>query len=79
MARNFPQPLTAIPEQVDPLCLEQACAQTIRQLYYEVAVSADNFDVPGNVLLDILAHWIVSDLMGWDRTPPHIFIAEKEP
>jgi hypothetical protein len=77
MARNFPQPLTTIPEQVDPLCLEQACVQTIRQLYYEVAVSADNFDVPGDVLLDILVHWIVSDLMGWDRTPPHLFIVEK--
>jgi hypothetical protein len=77
MARNFPQPLASIPEQADPLCLEQACIQAMRQLYYEVAVSADQFDVPGDVLLDILANWIVSDLMGWDRTPPHLFIVEK--
>jgi|HubBroStandDraft_1064217.scaffolds.fasta_scaffold114711_2 hypothetical protein len=79
MARNFPRPLASIPEQVDPLCLEQACAQSIRELYCEVAVFADHFDVPGDVLLDILGHWIVSDLMGWDRTPPHFFTLEKEP
>jgi hypothetical protein len=79
IAQNFPQPLATIPEQIDPLCLEQACLWTIRQLHYEVAVSADHFDVPGDVLLDVLAHWFVSDFMGWDRTPSHFFIVERGP
>lgn len=79
MAQTFPQPLAAIPEQLDPLCLEQACVQTIRQLYYEVAVSADHFDVPGDVLWEVLVHWIVSDHMGWDRAPIYFFILKKEP
>jgi hypothetical protein len=79
MARNFPNRLVPITEQIDPICLEQACVQTIRQLHYEVSVSADHFDVPGDVLWDVLVHWIVADHMGWDRTPPHLFIVEKEP
>jgi hypothetical protein len=53
--------------------------QTIRQLYCEVAVSADHFEVPGDVLWDVLVQWIVADHMGWDRTPPHFFIVDKEP
>jgi len=79
MARNFPQRLAFIPEPIDSLCLEQACLQTIRQLYNEVEVFADHFGVPGDALWDVLVHWIVSDHMGWDRTPPHFLIVEKEP
>ena len=78
IARDFPQRLAPITEQIDPLCLEKACVQTIRQLYYEVAIAADQYDVPGDVLWDVLIHWIVSDHMGWDRTPLHFFVAEKE-
>jgi hypothetical protein len=79
MAQSFPQRLAPIPEQIDPICLGQACMQTIRQLYCEVAVSADHFEVPGDVLWDVLVQWIVADHMGWDRTPPHFFIVDKEP
>jgi len=79
MARNFPQRLAPITEQIDPLCLEQACVQTIRELHYEVAVSADQYDVPGDVLWEVLVHWIVSDRMGWDRTPSHFFTVGKVP
>jgi hypothetical protein len=79
MARDFPQRLASIREQIDPLLLEQACMQTIRQFYYEVALSADHYDVPGDVLWDVLVRWVVSDHMGWARTPPHLFIVEREP
>jgi hypothetical protein len=79
MAQSFPQRLASIPEQIDPICLGQARVQAIRQLYCEVAVSADHFEVPEDALWDVLVHWIVSDHMGWDRTPPHFFIVDKEP
>lgn len=79
MTRDFPQRLASIREQIDPLRVEKACLQTIRQFYYEVALSADHYDVPGDVLWDVLVHWVVSDHMGRVRTPPHLFIVEREP
>lgn len=79
MALDFPQRAASSSEQIEPWCLEQACIHTMREFYWQVSIFARHYQVPGDILLDILVHWIVSDHMGWDRSPPHLFIVEKEP
>ena len=79
MARDFDKRLASSAKPIDPMCLEEACKQTIRQIYYEVATSADQFDVPGDVLWHALVHRIVSDHMGWNRGPRTSIFLEEEP
>lgn len=65
------------PEDVDPLRLQKASEGVLFSLYSEVAVFASQYDVPGDLLWDVVVDWVIADDLGRDRTPVELFMPEK--
>jgi|SRR5580693_8177155 hypothetical protein len=68
--RNLPE--LPEPEDIDFLRLQKAGEGVLFSLYSEVGVFADHYQVPGDLLWDLVVDWVVADHMGTERTPAHL-------
>jgi hypothetical protein len=68
----------SVPSAADPLCLEHACEEVMRDVRSTIQNYARQYAVPDDLLETMLTDWLVSDAMGTDRTPSAFFIPETE-
>jgi hypothetical protein len=65
-------------DEPDAFNLEHACEGVIRDLRCNIQTYAEQFWVPDDLLEAMLVDWLVSDQMGWERTPVRFFVPEEE-
>lgn len=69
-------PPDAVPEPIDPGVVGNAASWVVFQIYYQIQAMSENFDVPGDILWKVVVDWLVSDEMGWERTPAEYCIPQ---
>ena len=65
------------PEEIDPLCLYQACRGVLTELRINIKVYAEQHWVPEDALTAMVTDWLVSKRMGVEPLPATFFIPEK--
>jgi len=65
------------PEEIDPLCLYQACQGVLIELYSNIKVYAEQYCVPEDALTVMVTDWLVSKRVGVEPLPATFFIPEK--
>jgi len=77
LMQSLPLPADHEPEPVDPLVLQHASEIALTTLYYEIEALAGNYELPGDILWEVVADWIVADQMGTKRTPAEYLIPDE--
>ena len=65
------------PDEIDPLCLYQACRGVLTELHVNIKVYAEQHWVPEDALTAMVTDWLVSKRMGVEPLPATFFIPEK--
>ena len=65
------------PDEIDPLCLYQACRGVLTELRINIKVYAEQHWVPEDALTAMVTDWLVSKRMGVEPLPATFFIPEK--
>lgn len=71
-------PIPELSQELDPLSVEKAADGILFELYHEIQSYADQYDLPGETLWKVVVDWMVSDQMGWERTPVAILVPNED-
>lgn len=66
----------SVPGAPDPLILERACEDLMRDVRYDIQNHAEQSGVPDNLLEALLVDWLLADENGGERTPTASFIPD---
>jgi hypothetical protein len=74
---SVPYLLPCNPEEIDPLCLYQACRGVLTDFYCNIKAYAEQSWVPEDALIAMVTDQLVSKRMGAEPSPATFFIPEK--
>lgn len=71
-------PCPKSPDEIDPLCLEQACRSVLTDLSCSIEQFAEHYKVPPDILEMMIVDRQVSKQMDLQPTPTRLFVLRKE-